>query len=609
MNTHAPLTVRTLAFLLAIAAAVLCSPSDANAIPNQGNSGGLKIPADPDRAAMKRGRDTAMDYVDDYGDLSISVIAVETARGRNGDLIEAINAEITQQFRKYTANEIDIIRPEFGVERVERILARQNDDQSIEGGQRGPQQKVQDPILREMVQMSSAPYLLAFFVGPDRSGVKDAGIVTIRFIEVATGREIFQISDQFWQDKRRTGVPLGIWVQHSVTYWMNEIFDEDEINFPGAFRRFRAPIEFVGDVPDNAWLRDTISEATGINKNKLNPRRMRANGLDKVSLTLRLDAPPHIIMDEMMANLQEAFAKKDLDARPLSQDGGSIIFAVSAVPMWYAISDKKDNLIKDEFKKAYQGIGSPNIAVLTYASNRVNWAHWGGGNSAAIGTASEGILAELNASIVGVGTIDQNFADIRSAAVNGRFGKAVRDAMPDNLRERTDWVLMIEVVPAYRDRQGYKSTATARLIDLQQDRVVGAAIFPADNSVVPAGEARLEPLTHAARYLTGSVARTLMMRLKSGAPEKVLDVIIDNAPNFEFVNRVENIIRSRDQITDTKLPSFTKAGARYAFEAKYTGDGRDMLERLRADLSTLPLEIKQLDSGQITVGYTGEDAP
>lgn len=604
MKHHSNRTVRAFAFVLIAVVGLLGPTSGLNALPSQGS--GMKIPVDKDKAAMKRGRNTAMDYRDNYGDLSISVQAVGTG-GVKTDLVEAINAEIASQFTAYTGREIDVIQPEFGAERVERILARQN--KVGQGPGQNPREKAEGAIIREMTQMSNAPYLLAFFVGGGSVNGKDAGIiVTIRFIEVATGRELFQISDQFWQDSRRyPNVPISAWVQHSVTYWMNEIFDEDELNFPGAFNRFRAPIEFFGDVPDNAWLRQAIAEATGISKNKINPRRMRADGIDKVSLTLSLDAPPHTVMDELIQNIQDAFATKNLDARPLSQDGGSIFFAVSSVPIWYAVSDKKDNAFKESFTKEYQKIGSPNIAVLTYGAAHVDWRLWGG-DATPIGTACEGILTDLNASVVGVGTIKKNFADIRSGARNGRYGVAVRNAMPDELRERAQWVLMIEVVPAYRDRQGYRIVATARLIDLQQDRVVAAAIFPSDDSVVPDGEAKLEPLTHAARYLTGSVARTMMKRLKAGVPPKVLDVVIENAPSFEFVNRIDSIVNAREQVVSTKLPNWNKDGGRYSFEALYIGDSKAMHERLRADLGTLPLKIKGMDSGKITLVYDEEAA-
>lgn len=607
MKHHTPTTIRTLAFILALVLVLVSSPNELNALqPVVGAQGG--IPTKPTAAALKRGRDTAGDYVDNYGDLSITIATyaeVKTGKPVGQPMIDAINAEIAEQFRKYTGNQVDVIGLEFGADRVKQVMARVD---KVDNGQRNPaDNKADEAIFREMVSMSQTPYMLIFNVGPSPDlRVKDAGVVTIRFIEVATGRELFQISDQFWQEKNRN-IPESVWIQHSVTYWMEEIFDADEVNFPSAFQRFRAPIDFVGDVPDNLWLRQAIADATGIDKNKINPRRTRADGLDKVSLTLSLDAPPHVMIDEVIVNLQKKFAEKDLAATPLSQDGGSIIFGVSAVPMWHVLTSKETHKpqiasFQGEFTKAYNAIGSPNIAVLTYGHAGVDWRVWGG-DAQAMGTACEGILSDLNASIVGVGTIDKNFADIRSAAVDGRYGQALRQALPNDLRERTDWVLMVEVVPAYRERHGYKLVATARLIDLQQDRVVGAAIFPADDSLIPAGEAKLEPLTHGARYLTGSVCRTLMKRLSAGAPPKVLDVVIENAPSFEFVNRIDNIVSAREQVVSTKLPAWNKDGGRYAFEAQYTGDGKAMLERLRADLGTLPLEIKQLDAGKVVLEY------
>lgn len=597
-----PFTVRAFAMLFFLVAGLLCSPFAAEAIPNQTAN---TIPTQPTKDALKRGKDTAMDYVDAYGDLSISVIAIGTDR-RNAPLIEAINAELTQQFRKYTGNEIDIVRPEFGIERVERIMARVGNDN--DGKPKTFDQKAQDPILREMVQMSSAPYLMVFFVGPDTTGVKDAGLVTIRFIEVATGRELFQISDQFWQDKRQfSNVPTSAWVQHSVTYWMEEIMDKDEINFPAAFSRFRAPIEFVGDVPDNAWLRETIAKATDINKNKINPRRMRADGMDKVSLTLRLDAPPHIMMDEMMAKLTTAFAEEQLVARPLSQDGGSIIFGVSKVPLWHVVSDKDDSPFKQKFVQAYKAEGSPSIAVLSYMSPVVHRTSFGG-SAMAIGTATEGILTNLGASVIGIGTADQSFADARAASVDGRYSDALRKMLPANLRDRTQWVLMIEVVPTFRDKYGYKGMATARLIDLEQDRVVSAAIFPSDDSDIPAGEKKLEPHTHAARYLTGTMASAIMSRQNAGGVSKTLDVVIVNAPNFEFVNLVDNIVVARPGVTETVLPAWDGDAGQYSLEARYTGDTKTMVERLRADLSTLPLEVVSFDTGKIVLKYTKPEA-
>ena len=590
-------------FLLTLLGAVVSVsfPASARPAPGRGNT----IPATPEPAAIRAGTEAVENYLNDFGDLSISVVTagVDQRGGLRLDqsqIIRAIAAEVESQLRKYTGDEIGILAIEVTPERTQRIMARQN---------KSPNPT--DTFVREVAELSSAPYLLTVEVGPaDRRGAS-AGLVTLRLVEVATGRVLNTISSQFYEDKNAyPNVNTAAWVQHSVTYWLNEMmgWDSGSQTVSGGLPKalagpFLMRLQFVGELPrkERVKLKGAIADAIGIEARKINLRASKENGLDVATADLRVDSPPHFIMDDLVIGIEESMTEAGLTATPLREMGGDVIFAVTNVPAWWALTggDQGSNVYQ-AWAEMLEDAGSPSIAVIRYIDPNVaanvgkfkNSAVLVGAGSV-LSAAVEEQLRELKADVIAV---EPSSLDISRAP----WGSVqdVKQALPANLLARAEWAFVIEVIPEATGQSEAK--VLGRLVDLQADRVLGSSVFPAAKSAVPPGEQQPDEPTHAARYLVG---RTIVQAQAGETGLSVLDLVVTDAGTFDFAERVSRIARGQDATVRTKLPTW-QAGNPYSIEIHFSGEAGAFVERLRADLSTLPVTVGQYSEGRLTLVRT-----
>ena len=572
-------SLRVLALAAAGLAAVTTAPTWAG--PKLGPSApATQIPAIQSEDALVRGEEATQQYVMKYGPLSLSVVVASVTGEYAVDtnppaIVRAIAAEVESQLADYTGGFLVLNAQSLDAARAQRILERQN--------------QVDEPsaaFIAEITELASTPYVLAIEVGPATKPGKSAGVVTLRLIEVATGRILVTIADQFWQDAQRyPEVPEAVWVQHSVTYWMEELMGRRA--YPKAINGpHLASLQFVGDVPAgmNAKLKSILAEACGVAETAVNPRRS-TQGFDVVTIDLLLPDPPHVVMDGLVQKIADGFADQDLNANPLRQVDGDLIFAVSRTPAWWTLTDKSiDAPGRQSWKELIQSTGRPAVAVVNYVDPGVAKSFAGEGR--ALSQALEDQLIASGLEVVGVEPVDQPFT-------RDEAGKA----LSKELRSRARWVCYVEIVPGL-DPGNPK--ALARLVDLQADRVLGSSAFPAAAAAIPPGEAELDGLTHAARYLTGSLIADAVANPQA---YQTLDVMVKGCPSFEFGNRIGNIVMAQPDVADVVLPSFDESES-YTIEARYQGSPTRFAKRLRADLSTLPLQVAEFGEGQVVLQYT-----
>lgn len=593
------ITPRTTRLALALLATITVTVAPAHARPT-----GNTIPAAQPPQAIAAGTEAVDNFLNDFGDLSLSVAVVEiTSNGQivpgQTPLIRALGAEVESQLRKYTGNLIDILSVEVSPERAQRILNRQNINADPS-----------DIFAREVVELSSAPYLITIEVGPpaDR-GTASAGPVILRFVEVATGRILNTISSQYYEDRQAfPNINTATWNQHSVTYWMNEMMGWDSRaqacsgGLPAALAGpFKMRLQFTGTIPRSSHeqLKTAIASAAGID----NPKRVRIvasreNGLDVATSDIRVEEPPHFVIDEMVANIQESMAAAGLTAQPLREVGGDVIFAISSTPMWWALtSGDTDNAAYKSWQDMLESNNQPSIAVMKYADPALIKELAGLPQGAALAgsgsvmTASiEAQLRDLGADVIAVESTRIDYSNYPWGSV-----KDVQMAMPEELRRRAEWAFVVEIVPSIVP--GDQPRVLARLVDLQADRVLGSAVFPGNKAAVPPGEQVPDESTHAARYLVGTTAGQTIAGDKG---VQILDLVLLDSPSFDFANRVGNIARGQDDAIRAKLPTW-QAGQPYSIEVHYRGSPEDFVERLRADLTTLPLEVGAFEEGRITL--------
>jgi hypothetical protein len=542
-----------------------------------------QIPAQPTEAALDRGAEAARRYAAAYGPLQIEVV-VASVDGQSHRVVDpspvarAVAAEVEAQLAEYTGGAVLLSARVLEPDRAARIAARQNGDT--------PASEV---FLREVRDLAGAPYVLAMEVGPDTNGVKPAGPVTLRLIEVATGRVLTTVSDQFWQDAERyPHVPEAAWVQHSVTYWMEELMGRR-----GLPRALAGPylltLQLVGEVPDAAMgpLKRRLAERFGLPTTAVNPRRSR-DAFDVVTLNLMLPDPPQVAGDGLAEVVDEVFAEAGLTAEPMRRDGGDFVFAVGRTPAWWTLTGGDTAAPAwGAWDKLLENAGGPAVAVLSYTDPSAGassaYPKVFAGQGRALAQAVESRLLAAGLEVVGVEPVEAPYAGAGSGT-------------PPHLAERARWVCYLETTPG----GGLASpTAVARLVDLQADRVLGAAVFPAAAAAVPAGQPAPDPLAHAARYLVGSLMADALTHPRD---YRQLRLVVEQCPSFEFAQRVGNIALAQPGVADVVLPTFDRAG-RYSLEVRYQGSPAGFTERLRADLSTLPLSVGEFAEGRLVLRH------
>ncbi|MEM9881453.1 MAG: hypothetical protein AAF800_00865 [Planctomycetota bacterium] len=563
---------------------------------------GNTIPAAPRPDAIQAGTQAVQQFIENFGDLSISVAVVQiTAQGTvaptQPPLIRALGAEIESQLRRYTGDQINVLSIEVSPERAQRILRRQNvtDNPS-------------ETFKREVVEFASAPYLITVEVGPDPQRQASAGPVTLRFVEVATGRVLNSISSQFYEDRRRfPNINLAAWVQHSVTYWMNEMMGYDpQLNavsggLPAALRPpFLLRLQFTGTIDrrDRVKLKDAVGSAVGVEGRRINLRSTRENGLDVATADLRVNDPPHFMLDDLVIGVEDAMAEAGLTAQPLRETGGDVIFAVSSVPAWWALTGgDPSSTINEAWRAALEANGQPSVAVIKYADPNLIRQLADQPEGLALSGAGTILVASIERQLRGLGVdvVAVEPAQVDFSRHPWGSVKDVEQALPENLRRRAEWAFVLEIVPGLRPDAPPRTLA--RLVDLQADRVLGSSVFPGDAAAVPPGERVPDEATHAARYLTGTTAAQVVAG-DNGI--QIMDLVVLRSPSFDFVNRVGNIARGRSEVVRTKLPTW-QADQPYSIEVHYRGPAADFVERLRADLSTLPLGVGAFEEGKMTL--------
>ncbi len=561
------------------------------------------IPTTPSEAAVERGAQAVQQYTQQHGPLSIAVALSYLAE--DGDpastrpaVADALAAEVEKQLADYTDDRVILTVEALNDTRARRLTERQSADAPSA------------TFLREVAELTGSPYVLSIEVAPDTSGVKDAGAVSLRLIEVATGRVLTSISDQYWQDKDRyPEVPDAIWVQHSVTYWMEELMAARGL--PRALRGpYLATLRFEGDLPAGSRekLRSLLAEATQVPETAVNPRFTR-QGYDIVAVDLMLQQPPHLVMNALIQQVSAGLSEDGLRVEPLRQSGGDVIFAVSSTPLWYAMTTPPsppaangdtgsgEDPMRQTWKQLIDEADAPALAVLSYTSDhaaddaadrRDHALLAGQGRALAQAIESEWIAAGLP--VVGVEPVSQPFQSAAGAGLT---------QLSDHLRQRARWVCYVEAVPAGDGAPG-PVRLLARLIDLRDDRVVGAASFPAADAELPAGSANMDRLQLAARYLTGSLMGDAV---SNPALHQTLRLTIRDCPSFDFGQRIGNIALAQSGVKNVALPRYDSNGT-YTLAVRYLADPGAFADRLRADLSSLPLGVTGSAEGELTFAYT-----
>lgn len=529
-----------------------------------------QIPALQSEEALARGAEATQQYAVKYGPVELSVVVVgvddnQVVQAERSAFVDAIAAEVESQLADYTDGFMIIHDQIMDQDRAARLIQRQNknDDPS-------------ESFIHEVAELASTPYVLAINVeefSETSNAKKAAGVVTLRLIEVATARALVTISDQFWQDSQRyPDVPRATWVQHSVTYWMEELMGKR--GYPRALAGpHLATIKFVGDVPVglNPKIKAMLAEACGVPETAVNLRRS-TEGFDVVTTRLLLQDPPHVVMDGLVQTLSRGFEKEGLTAEPLRQAGGDLIVSVARTPAWWRLTTPDpSSAARASWADLLEANDQPPVAVVGY-------------NAASIAEAVEAQLIDAGANVVGVEAANQGFAHDRGASLSA------------GIKQRARWVCYVEAV---KDPDG-KNRSIARLVDLEADRVLGSAVFPATDAKVPAGEAKPDEVSLAARYLVGSVMADAVTHPQA---YRTVDVAVEKCPSYEFGNRIGNIVLAQAGVADVILPSYDPANA-YNLEVRYSGSPAQLSERLTADLSTLPLKVGSYAEGKITLVYS-----
>jgi hypothetical protein len=544
--------------------------------------GQTSIPASPKPATVERARQAVNDYATDYGPVLVSVVVGTTAGDPDDpqfDLAQALKTEVESQLTRYAGRALQIKDHELDTAKTRRMLELQGGD-------------APEAFMQEAVRAASTPYVLVLQLGEDTSGVKDAGVATLRLLETATGRALVSVSDQFYQDKKRyPNVADQAWVQHSVTYWMEELFAPSGV--PEALGGpFLVTLQLQGEVPAalNGQLKQRLAEATGMAETAINPRRLSGD-FDTVFIDLLLPEPPHTVMDNLVAQLIDAFAAADLRAQPLRQNAGDLAFAVSSTPAWWALTDRDAAGPQfDAWKGLLELAGQPPVAVLSYTDPAVSKAMEKRRDAAVFAGRGRALAQAIESQLIGAGLEVVGVEPVDAPYANGA------SAVPEHLRQRARWVCYVEIVPGLPGEDG---RALARLLDLQTDRVLGAAAYPGSGSRLPA-DARVDsPLDHASRYLTGELMADAITNPQAF---RRMQVAVTPCPSFEFGNRVGNIVLAQADVADVILPTFTDEST-YRFEVRYHGSPQQFSDRLRADLSSLPLKVDEYGEGRLELIY------
>ena len=578
--------------------------------PGLGNAPSAQtVPTSPSEEAMQRGAEAVGQYVRQYGPLSMTVaVSYLDAQGRQASetppIADALAAEVEKQLGDYTDDRITLTVESLNRRRAQRLTDRAGGPAS--GGAAAAAEtggSSADSFLTEVAELGGSPYVLAIEVSPDTSGVKDAGSVSLRLIEVATGRVLTSVSDQFWQDKQRyPHVPDAAWVQHSVTYWMEELMDRRGL--PRALEGpYLASLRFVGELPSAARQRlpEILAAAVGVPRTAVNPRHTR-QAYDVVAVDLMLDRPPHVVLGELIRQVGAGLAEQGLRAEPLRQSGGDVIFAVTSSPTWYAVTEpiaggsstdiEDAGPVRQAWGQLLEELGQPALAVISYTDPAVASAGGDGSDAALVAGQGRALAQAVEAQWIAAG-LEVLGIEPASAPYGG-------DAQPaaGQLRQRARWVCYVEAVPAEESAGSVR--LLARLVDLQNDRVLGAAGFPSAEAKIPAGAASLDRLQLAARYLTGSL---IADAVANPAAHQTLRLRVEKCPSFEFGQRIGRIAMAQPDVANVVLPSFD-AQDTYTLEVRHLGSAESFAERLRADLSSLPLRVGAVSDGRMTLTYT-----
>ena len=562
------------------------------------------VPTSPTPAALRRGAEAVRAYVQQYGPLSLSVaLAYVDAAGRAQSpppIADALAAEVEKQLGDYTDHLLTLKVASLNEARAQRLAERGGVGGAGEGSGASS-----DAWIAEVAALDGSPYVLAIDVSPDTSGVKDAGAVSLRLIETATGRVLVSISDQYWQDKTRyPNVPDAAWVQHSVTYWMEELMAP--AGLPRALRGpHLASLRLIGDLPAAArqLLPALLAEATGIAETAVNPRHTR-QAYDVVAVDLMLPQPPHVVLGGLIRAVTAGLAEQGLTAQPLRQSGGDVVIAVSTTPAWYAATrpaasaagapatdDAEASPLLQAWQQLLERQGRPTLAVLSYTDPTVAAAARGTGPSALVAGQGRALAQAVEDQWLAAGVEVLGIEPISSPY------SAEADSPADGLRQRARWVCYVEAVPAEAEAGSVR--LLARLLDLQNDRVLGAAGFPSADAQAPADAPATDRVQLAARYLTGSL---IADAVANPAAHQLLRLSVRGCPSFEFGQRIGNIALAQPAVADVVRPTFDDQNT-YALEVRYVGSPADFAERLRADLSSLPLTVGQVSDGQLTLTY------
>ena len=609
MNYFLPIRPVLLRVAVTLAAATatqaLITPT-AEARPPQGGVNANTIPAQQAPEAIDAGTEAVEAYLNDFGDLSISVAAVSISQSgmlepSQPPLVRAIMAEVESQLRKYTGERINILAVEVTPERTQRILARQNRSENPS-----------DVFKREVAELASAPYVITVEVGPSQDRSASAGPVILRFVETATGRVLSTVSSQFFEDRQRfQNINQATWVQHSVTSWLNELMGWNyraQTASGGLPKALGGPfllrLQFIGEIPrrDRTALKGVLADVIGEeDPRKINLRVAIDDGITVVTADLRAKEPPHFLMDDLVVGVEDSMAEAGLTATPLRESGGDVIFSVTNEPAWWgATSGDSENAVLKRWKQTLEDEGSPSIAVIQYVDptvaanlgNKQNAALLAGGGRV-LSAAVEEQLRGLGADVIAVEPSELDLSRAPWGTVTD-----VKQSLPANLLARAEWAYVIEAVPGFAGQS--EATILGRLVDLQADRVLGSSVFPASKAAVPPGEQQPDGPTHAARYLTGSV---IAQAQAGDTGLSVMDLVVSDAGTFDFAERVSRIARGQNATVRTKLPTW-QAGSPYSIEIFFTGRADAFIERLRADLSTLPVVVGEYSEGRLTLVRT-----